>query len=259
MTGQPVLDAVMSQVQTIPIETQYVRVPVPVNVAVPTELARISQPDIVLPSLATGYIMPAVAEAIAAGGDFKNLKKITELPYALYLFGPAVSKVREDYDEEEDDTAAGKAKPQSSSNSSFLKLGEAVRMAAVLHNIYRGGTGHFEEETPWYLPYVRYAIRHGIVRAGEFEDYTEYATRAEAAYIFSGSVPAAEFPVLNHVTDIPDVDEHMGYGDRIYRLLRAGVITAGNGSCFYPDRILTREEAAAVIGRIATPTDRKLF
>jgi hypothetical protein len=232
-------------------------VPVQTNPA-PQTPQRIMPPDGGLPSLAAGIVPPS-AEPPAAAGSIANLQKITELPYSLYLFGPAVSQKR---GENEDDGVEPIEREEAPSENSadFLRLSEAVKMAAVLHHIYCGGNGYFEEETPWYLPYVRYAVHYGIIRQGEFDDYNEYATRAEAACIFSGSVPASALPAINRVGAIPDVDAQLGYGERIYLLLKAGVFTpAGSGGFFYPERLLTRSEAAAIIGRIATPSDRKRF
>jgi hypothetical protein len=212
-----------------------------------------------LPSLAAAIVTAAAAESVAPRGNLENLKKIKELPYSLYLFGPVIGQSREEDEEEETYDAAEKQQKPSGKKADYLKLSEAVRMASVLHNLYLGGSGHFEEETPWYLPYIRYAVKHGIIKSGDFEDYNEIITHAEAAYIFSGSVPAAALPVINHISGIPDVDENEIYGEQIYLLLRAGVITTGGSGFFYPERFVTRSEAAVLAGRIATPADRKRF
>ncbi len=216
-------------------------------------------PENPLPSLAAGVVRPSAPEPPAAAGSMQNLKKLKELPYALYLFGPAAEGklIGRDTGEEKDEPK--RPKPSDGNPKGFLRLSEAVRMAAVVHQIYRGGTGRFEEDTPWYRPYVRYALKNGIIKSGEFEDFNEFATRAEAAYIFAGSVPEAEFPVINRVPSVTDVDEQSGYGPAVYRLLRAGVFLPAAGGLFYPERPITRAEAAVIIGRIATPADRKRF
>jgi hypothetical protein len=196
---------------------------------------------------------------ITLPGDMANLRKVNELPYSLYIFG-SVNTDRK-YDSKEDEIAvsdeSGKARTGS---SQFLRISEVIRMAAVLHNIYYGGSGRFPEDTPWYIPYVRYAIKNGIINNDEFSDYNDYATKAETAYIFSNCVPEAEFPIINYVSDLKDVTETFGYGDSIYLLYRAGVLRkAGKNASFYPERMITRTEAATIIGRIASPEDRKLF
>ncbi len=192
-------------------------------------------------------------------GSMVNLSKVTELPYSLYVFGQAKAEGKDDTDEEIAFDTTEKSGTERKQTIEYLRLSEAVKMAVVLHNIYYGGSGQFPEETPWYAPYVRYAVKNGIIENGEFDNYTEYATRAETAYIFSNSVPKAELPILNHITEIPDVVENAGYGASIYLLFRAGVLKKSGGDIsFYPERLITTTEAATIIGRIATPADRKV-
>jgi hypothetical protein len=191
-------------------------------------------------------------------GDMANLQKITELPFSLYLFGNVNAGRKEDADEEIEIDLTEEPDSARIKKGDFLRLSEAVKMAAVLHNIYYGGTGRFREETPWYMPYVRYAVKNGIITSKEFGDYNGYATRAETAYIFSNCVPKAEFPILNYITNIPDVVESIGYGGAIYLLFRAGILKkSGRNANFSPESMITKTEAAGIIGRIATPEDRK--
>ena len=193
----------------------------------------------------------------SAEGGMANLRRITELPYALYLFGSLDTAKRAQPEEGGEPAPVERAYARRGRSADLLRLSEAVRMAAVLHSIYRGGSGKFPQETPWYAPYVQYAVMNGIVRSGEFGDWDEPATRAQLAYIFSGSVPKAEFAVLNYSPRLMDVDEDAGYGAHIYLLCRAGVL--GAGGLFHPDGTVTRTEAADIIGRIATPSDRKIY
>lgn len=196
--------------------------------------------------------------AAARRGDILNLSKIHELPYSLYLFGNVKAETKGTGDDGADLTIEENNKAALKAPQLYLHLSEAVKMASVLHNIYYGGSGHFPEETPWYAPYVRYALKNGIIKNGEFTDYNEFATRAETAHIFSGSVPEAELPVINYIYDLPDVSETIGYGGAVYRLFRAGVLVRKDKhDSFHPDSLLTKTEAAAIIGRIATPDDRK--
>lgn len=191
-------------------------------------------------------------------GSMANLRKINELPFALYLFGNVTADKHGVTEEEDGLEISGKTKHTNPGPKEFLRLSEAVKMAAVLHNIYYGGSGKFEQEKPWYAAYERYALKNGMIQNGEFEDLNEFATRAETAYIFSNCVPRAELTTVNHIANVPDVLENMGYGDRIYLLLRAGVLSiTDNKGFFYPEKIMTKTEAAIIIGRIASPTDRK--
>ncbi len=105
---------------------------------------------------------------------------------------------------------------------------------------------------------MQYAVKNGIIRQGDFNNLNEFATRAETAYIFSNCVPKSEFPVLNFKHNLSDVVEDTGYGAYVYFLYRAGVLTMNDKKGrFYPDNMITRTEAAAIIGRIATPADRR--
>jgi hypothetical protein len=197
-------------------------------------------------------------QGAALRGSMENLRKVNELPYSLYIFGN-VSAERKD--ELEEDTVIGASEEkggEKAKSGSFLRISEAIKMASVLHHMYYGGNGRFQEETPWYAPYVRYAVKNGIIQSGEFSDCNEFATRAEMAHIFANCVPRAEFPTINYISDIPDVSENIGYGDNIYLLHRAGVLVKSDKkSNYYPDSLITKTEAAAIIGRIATPSDRK--
>ena len=212
-----------------------------------------------LPRLTAALTASAAAQGAVDTG-MANLRKITELPYALYLFGNMDIGQHAQAEKEGAPMMVARANVQKGRAAEFLRRSEAVRMASVLHSIYHGGSGSFPQEAPWYAPYVRYAVKNGIVRSGDFNDWGEYATRSETAYIFSGSVPKAEFPVINYAPRLLDVDEDAGYGAYIYLLCRAGILMAGdrNGR-FFPDSLVTRTEAAAAIGRIATPSDRKKY
>ncbi len=192
-------------------------------------------------------------------GDIANLRKITELPYSLYVFGHLNAERKDTADEDIEADIYEQQDARGMKTGDYLRISEAIKMASVLHNLYYGGSGRFPEETPWYTPYVRYAIKNGIINNDEFANYNEYATRAETAYIFSNCVPKAEFPILNYVSDIPDVLETLAYGASVYLLYRAGVLKKNGGNAnFYPERMITKSEAAIIIGRIATPEDRKL-
>ena len=202
----------------------------------------------------------AAAQTSSLKGSMVNLRKANELPYSLYLFGSMSAKRKEEADDTFESDAPDEAGVMNKQTGKYLRLSEAIKMACVLHEIYYGGSGRFPEETPWYTPYVRYAIKNGIIQSGEFGDYLDYATRAETAYIFSNCVPKAEFPIINYLPDIPDVIESTVYGGAVYLLFRAGVLKKnGSDPRFHPESMITISEAASIIGRIATPEDRKLF
>lgn len=138
-----------------------------------------------------------------------------------------------------------------------ITIAEAIAMAARLHNICMSGSGEFTQGTPWYDVYVNYAIENGIIRNDDFRDYSLKATRAEMAYIFASAVPKT-LVKINNVGSIPDVNENTKYHDSIFLLYRAGVLTGNDASgTFAPDTEITRAQAAAIITRIAIPSERK--
>ena len=140
-----------------------------------------------------------------------------------------------------------------------LTVAEAIVMADRVHMIYRTGEDTLTNGEPWYQSYVDYAIEKGIIRDGDFEDYTRPVKRGEMAYIFSAAVPYADFEELNHRDNAvaPDIAGHE-YEDAIKLLYRCG-IAMGNDTygTFAPDSDIKRAEAAAIIARVADPQARK--
>jgi uncharacterized repeat protein (TIGR02543 family) len=139
-----------------------------------------------------------------------------------------------------------------------IKLSEAITMAAVVHSIY-SGDGHVfnaDSGTNWYDVYVDYAIEHDIIAAGDFEDNTAYATRAEMAYIFARSLPESEMARISSLVP-PDIAAENRYAEEIYLLYGAGILIGNDGNgTFAGERDITRAEAAAIITKIAMPNKR---
>ena len=142
-----------------------------------------------------------------------------------------------------------------------LTIAEAIKIAAAMHKALHTGTTDFPQGTPWYAPYVDYAVSNGI----PVEAYTNYnapATRSDFAVIMAGAFPDEALTPINRINDgaIPDVFESYSYGPAVYRLYRAGVLTGmdSEGS-FFPGRSLTRAEAAALIIRMIDAAARVSF
>jgi hypothetical protein len=149
-----------------------------------------------------------------------------------------------------------------------LTLAEAIKMAAVVHHIYNGGDGIFVQGSPWYQVYVDYAISNRIISSSSFDsEYQRFATRREMATIFARSVPSDELREINSVVYLPDVIDareitggHLLYGDDIFMLYRAGVLTGNdNLGTFKPYDDITRAEAAAIICRLVVPVQRRVL
>ena len=141
-----------------------------------------------------------------------------------------------------------------------VTLAEAVTMAARLNNIYSGGDWEFHQSSPWYYSYLEYSIYKEIVQVDTFEDLTRPATRAEMAYIFARALPEGEFTPINTIEALPDVNSGTPYQSEIFRLYKSGILTGNDEyGTFGPNETITRAQAAAIITRIALPSERVSF
>ena len=140
-----------------------------------------------------------------------------------------------------------------------LTIAQALVMACRVHEIYATGKSTLTNGSPWYQPYVDYAIAKGIVAAGEFTDFNAKVTRGEMAHIFCNALPASAIPESNYVEFIPDVDETTPYANEILTLYESGILTGSDAfGTFHPNNTISRAEAAAIIARIAIPAERKI-
>lgn len=139
-----------------------------------------------------------------------------------------------------------------------LSVAEALVMADRVHEIYTTGESTLENGSPWYQPYVDYAIENGIIQEGDFNSYTANATRAEMAYIFANALPDSALPAINDIDTLPDVEAVTPYAAEIFTLYNAGVLTGSDvyGTC-KPETTITRAEAAAIIARVAIAEERR--
>lgn len=152
--------------------------------------------------------------------------------------------------------------------SASITLAEAVTMAARLRSLYELGSS---EKGPqkyassasgsWYVSYVAYAQKTGII-ADEFAgSYEKNATRAQVAHILASALPSSLFTAINDaaVTEgyasrsyIPDVTEYTPYQQDILTLYRWGILSGMDrvGS-FHPSETVQRSEVAAMLTRLA--------
>ncbi len=140
-----------------------------------------------------------------------------------------------------------------------LTVAEALVMADRVHQIYHTGSNTLGNGSPWYQPYVDYAISNGIITSRDFTSYTASISRADMAYVFANALPSSELPEIKSVISIPDINSAPGR-DRsaIWTLYRAGVLTGNNAyGAFSPNSNITRQEAAAIIARIAIFSERR--
>ena len=138
---------------------------------------------------------------------------------------------------------------------SSINLAEVITIAVRLRSAYIGDDRDFSGGTPWYAPAVEYAVAQGIIREGDFANYTAQATRAQVAYILSGALPSGALEEMNTVEDnsLPDVRMGAAYAANIYFLYRAGILAGKDArGTFSPSSAITRAETAAISSRIAS-------
>ena len=140
-----------------------------------------------------------------------------------------------------------------------LTIAETIALASILHKGYHTGDMSFAPDTPWYKPYVDYALSNGIP-ADAYRNLDASATRADFAVIISSALPDEALTPINRVADgaIPDVFESYSYGQAVYRLYRAGILTGSDSAgTYFPGRTLRRSDAAVIIARIVDADTRE--
>jgi len=139
-----------------------------------------------------------------------------------------------------------------------ITIAETIKIAASLHMCYNTGSIDFAPGLPWYAQYVKYAQENGMP-ADAYRNLSVPATRSDFAVMIAAAMPDEAITPINRVIDgaIPDVFENYSYGQAVYKLYRAGVLTGSDSKgTFYPGRTLTRAEAAAIILRIVDADTR---
>ncbi len=139
--------------------------------------------------------------------------------------------------------------------SGNLTVAEALVLACRLNSMYYGGTGVFQQGSPWYQVYVDYAIEKNMIVAGQYY-YMAPATRLQFATILCSALPPEALPIINSVPEgaIPDVASDAA----VYSLYRAGILTGSDEQgTFHPESNIARCEVAAIVTRMAIPELRK--
>ncbi len=145
------------------------------------------------------------------------------------------------------------------SYESSLTLAEAVTFAARMHSLLTVGGVEFETESGqnWYDPYVDYLKENGVLD-GDL-DYLEEATRDQFVSLVYAAVPEdVELERLNRAADFADADDIDDFR-AVKALCQAGILTGvqeTDGVYFYPENLITRGEAIALITRVVLPEYR---
>lgn len=202
-------------------------------------------------------VAPVAFAATAEMGNFKKVNTYTSGQFTDVKlsdwFSPSVQSAYE----------MGLVKGNSATTynpTGDVTIAETLALASRIHNIYHGGNGQFLQETPWYQVYVDYATSMGIIKVAY--DYAAKATRAQFAEIIAASMPEAALPSINSIGDdaIPDVKTTDAYGAAVYRLYRAGILTGSDAyGTFNPHSNIQRSEVAAILARMTSTAQRKVF
>jgi len=106
----------------------------------------------------------------------------------------------------------------------------------------------------WYAPYVEYAIAQGIIAAETYsQGYETALSRGQTAQILADTLPEDSYTAINIVETLPDVTPQSDYGTAVFQLCRSGILSGDTDGMIHPERILNRQEAVALILRLADP------
>lgn len=142
--------------------------------------------------------------------------------------------------------------------SGNISIAEAITISSRLHNTYYANDYEFQGQTPWYQPYVDYALENKIID-GAYMNYDTPISRSEFAYIIAKAFP---LPSINEVEDgaIPDITAESDYYEAVYLLYRAGIISGTDSiGTFNPNANITRAEVAVILSSMVDEALRKQF
>ncbi len=203
--------------------------------------------------MALAFCAPALA-AKDSMSNFSRVKTYSGQYSDESTFGWAYGAIKTCYETSLMQGSDGAFKPKDN-----LTVAQALVMACRVHQIYHTGSNTLTNGTPWYQTYVDYAIDNGIIKDGDFSNYNANITRADMAYIFSRALPTKEYGKLNNIGEIPDLND-APERDRnpIALLYFSGILTGSDVyGTFHPNDNIIRAEAAAIISRVAIPSERR--
>ncbi|MBR0516586.1 MAG: S-layer homology domain-containing protein [Firmicutes bacterium] len=132
-----------------------------------------------------------------------------------------------------------------------ITLAECLVIASNMRDVYNGGDGTFPTgTTPWYNVYVNYAIKQGIIKEGDFEDYNVPSARGEVAYIFAHALPDGVLKEVNAKPRFSDVNASTPYRSDIVTLYQADLVTGYEDGTFHPENPITRAEVCVILSNL---------
>ncbi|MCI9264416.1 MAG: hypothetical protein HFF06_07545 [Oscillospiraceae bacterium] len=142
--------------------------------------------------------------------------------------------------------------------SGNISIAEAITIASRLHSTYYANDYEFQEQTPWYQPYVDYALEKELIE-GSYMTYDTPISRSEFAYIIVNTFP---LPMINEIEDsaIPDITAESDYYEAVYLLYRAGIISGTDSiGTFNPNANISRAEVSVILSSMVNESLRKQF
>lgn len=153
------------------------------------------------------------------------------------------------------------------SPSGNMTIAEAIAIGCRLHDIYSGGSGTFEQSSPWYQVYAdfwpTFATFPHYFSGKDASFWTGNVTREVFAFIMDEALPEEAYKNINRIAPgiLPDIDLCSDYWGSIYTLYNAGVLTGTNNmgydGVYFPDKTITRAEASTILSRIVIPELRQ--
>lgn len=153
------------------------------------------------------------------------------------------------------------------SPSGNMTIAEAVAIGCRLHDIYVGGSGKFEQSSPWYKVYVDYWLTfdefHAYFKEKDVSFWESEITREFFAFVMDEALPEEAYKNINNIAPgiLPDIDLCSDHWGSIYTLYNAGILTGTSDSdydgVYFPERSISRAEVSAILSRIIVPEFRQ--
>lgn len=155
---------------------------------------------------------------------------------------------------------AGESEDKFNPNGS-ITIAQSIAIASRIHATYHTGSQDVLNQysgDKWYSGVEQHAIENGLIKQGDFtsESMNRPATRAELIYILDGAVPDTMLEPINSVNNIKDMNMSSKYGNEMYRMVNAGVISGYKDNTIKPNNKITRAEVSAIVSRLIKPSER---
>ena len=139
-----------------------------------------------------------------------------------------------------------------------VTIAETLVIACQINSIYYQKEVDRSVTSPWYQPYVNYAVENGIIGASDYADYTVAATRLQFATIMAHALPDEALLPIGNISFIPDVPKDMKNATEVYKLYNAGILSGSDEyGTFKPTSNIRRSEVSVIAINMADQSRRK--